>query len=59
MSSQESSCAKPTWLASMKQGSHFVLQRLDFSHFLSQERLPVLRAAQDLFPCFLHTFGTK
>ena len=28
MSSQESSCTKPTWLASMKQGSHIMLQRL-------------------------------
>ena len=28
MSSHVSSCTKPTWLASMKQGSHIMLQRL-------------------------------
>jgi hypothetical protein len=28
MSSQVSSWTKPTWLASMKQGSHIMLQRL-------------------------------
>ena len=28
ISSQVSSCTKPTWLASMKQGSHIMLQRL-------------------------------
>src|ERR1700731_4326 len=28
MSSQLNSCTKPTWLASMKQGSHIMLQRL-------------------------------
>ncbi len=27
MSSQESSCTKPTWFASMKHGSHIMLQR--------------------------------
>src|SRR5678815_2036665 len=28
MSSQDSSCTNPTWFASMKQGSHIMLQRL-------------------------------
>src|SRR5258708_6310766 len=28
ISSQVSSCTKPTWFASMKQGSHIMLQRL-------------------------------
>src|SRR5215467_14893776 len=28
MSSQLSSCTKPTWLASIKHGSHIILQRL-------------------------------